>query len=565
MDRSLTITLDHSAPDGFLVHSFAGDDAIACKDYVRTKCGAAPWNSTYEYRHPASGKRVYAKQRVDRPDGSKEIKFIPRRIGEPLLYGGERLADLGEGQPVFIVEGEKKVDRLREFGAIGVCTDSGAKSEWLPSHAQLLRGLRILLWPDSDVAGEGYISAAAAAIRDEDPEADIRVVRPFGLPNGVKGRDVCDWTGDADALAQLIADAVSYEPFIEDRARAQKPETFLIKASEIKPVPISWLWKYWLARGKLHLIAGAPGGGKTTIYLSFAAIISSGGTWPDGTRAAVGNVLIWTSEDGHADTIIPRLMRMDANLDRIFIVRGQSDAKGTMRAFNPATDMESLREKAAAIPGGVDFVFLDPVVATVNSTKNGDKNVETRAGLAPFVEFAEAINAAAGGVTHVSKGTGGKDPLERVTGSLAYGAVPRIVVLGAENKAVGDDEPERIMVRAKNNIGPKDGGFGYHIDTAYLQENPDIEATRIVWELPLEGTALELLNAAEGDSEKVSKLDEAKRFLRAALAKGERSQKEIQAAAQAQGITWGTLKRASEGGEIGKRKDGFGCWLWSLS
>jgi hypothetical protein len=72
-------------------------------------------------------------------------------------------------------------------------------------------------------------------------------------------------------------------------------ETFIIKASEITPEPISWLWKYWLARGKLHIIAGAPGTGKTTIYLAFAAIITSGGTWPDGTRAAAGNVLIWTS------------------------------------------------------------------------------------------------------------------------------------------------------------------------------------------------------------------------------------------------------------------------------
>jgi putative DNA primase/helicase len=233
-------------------------------------------------------------------------------------------------------------------------------------------------------------------------------------------------------------------------------ETFLIKASEIAPEPIAWLWKYWLARGKLHIIAGAPGTGKTTIYLAFAAIITSGGTWPDGTRAAAGNVLIWTSEDGHADTIIPRLMRMDADLGRVFIIRGHRDAKGKQRPFNPATDMDSLRAKAA---GGVDFVFLDPVVAAVPTTRNSDKNAETRAGLAPFVEFVEALNAAGGGVTHVSKGISGKDPLERVTGTLAYGAVPRIVMLAAENKAEGDGEPERIMVRAKNNIGPKDGGL----------------------------------------------------------------------------------------------------------
>ena len=121
------------------------------------------------------------------------------------------------------------------------------------------------------------------------------------------------------------------------------------------------------------------------------------------------------------------------------------------------------------------------------------------------------------------------------------------------------------MIRAKNNIGPKDGGFGYHIDTAPLLERPDVEATRIVWELPLDGTALELMNAAEGETVKVSKLDEAKRFLRAAVAKGERPMTEIKKEAAAQNISWGTLECASKEGDVIKRKDGFGGWLWGLS
>lgn len=166
----------------------------------------------------------------------------------------------------------------------------------------------------------------------------------------------------------------------------------------------------------------------------------------------------------------------------------------------------------------------------------------------------------------MSKGTSGKDPLERVTGTLAYGAVPRIVLLTSANKAEGDGEPERIMVRVKNNIGPCDGGFGFHIDMAYLQEYPDIEATRIVWELPLQGTALELLNAAEGDQgSKVPKLEQAKRFLREFLAKGERPMTEVKAVAEAQGISYQTLRRASDVGEIGKRKEGAGGWVWWLA
>jgi putative DNA primase/helicase len=106
--------------------------------------------------------------------------------------------------------------------------------------------------------------------------------------------------------------------------RAEKshepPQIITRRASEIAPEPVSWIWKYWLARGKLHIIGGVPETGKTTIALNFAAAVSSGGTWPDGSRADAGNVLIWTSEDDPADTLVPRLMRMGADLDRIHFI-----------------------------------------------------------------------------------------------------------------------------------------------------------------------------------------------------------------------------------------------------
>src|SRR5262249_42233473 len=144
-------------------------------------------------------------------DGSKSLDFPAGRNGrkgmgrngyDPLLFGGERLADIAESQPVWIVEGEKQVLRMRELGAIAVCGGNAATSKWLPAHAALLRGLHVMLWPDSDTPGETYVANAAAAIRAEDANADIRIVRPFGLPNGSKGLDVCDWEGDAEALAK---------------------------------------------------------------------------------------------------------------------------------------------------------------------------------------------------------------------------------------------------------------------------------------------------------------------------------------------------------------------------
>jgi hypothetical protein len=342
------------------------------------------------------------------------------------------------------------------------------------------------------------------------------------------------------------------------------PQVVTRRASDIKPEPISWLWKYWLARGKLHILAGVPETGKTTIAHSFAAIVSSGGEWPDGTRATVGSVLIWTAEDDADDTLVPRLMRMGADLDRIHFIEEAIPPRAKSRPFNPATDMLALVEKAKAI-GDVALLILDPVVAAVPMTRNSHNNAESRNGMQPVVDFAKASDIAVIGIGHLTKGTAGKDPLERINGSGAFGALPRLVMGAAKNEADGEDKPERIMVRIKSNIGPSGGGFGYHIDTAALIEQPDIEATRIVWGLPLEGTARELLADAEGLGEDAdtSKVAEAKDFLKTALEKGERPQREIMAEAEAAGISERTLRRAAKGA-VGKRKAALGWYWWAL-
>jgi putative DNA primase/helicase len=533
---------------------------------------------TFTYCDPSTGEPVYDKTRIDYDDGSKGLFFpagagegregMGRNGSEPLLFGGERLADINPSDPVWIVEGEKQVLRLRELGAIAVCGDSAANSKWLPAHAALFRGLNAILWPDSDSVGEDYIARAAtclAATCLKEEAASLRVVRPFGPPNGSKGLDVCDWQGTPEQLAELAADAVPYE--LINVRDAPETEIITVCAKDITPQRYYWVWRYWLARGKLHLVAGAPETGKTTVALSYAAVISSGGKFPDCTIAETGNTLIWTSEDDPADTLIPRLMRMGADLSRIHFIKQTRKPGEKIRPFNPAADMPELSKKAKAI-GNVSLVILDPVVAAVPLTRNSHSNTETRVALQPVVDFAQEIMAAVIGITHLTKGTSGKDPLERVTGSLAFGALPRLVMFTALNLAEGDDEPERIMVRVKSNIGPRGGGFGFHIDAAPLLEHPDIEATRIIWDAPIIGNARELLAKAEAvDEQKMNEKKEAKavRLLTDMLANGELPQSEIEEAAIAEGISGRTLQRAATKDLIRKRKDGFtGRWFWSL-
>ena len=101
--------------------------------------------------------------------------------------------------------------------------------------------------------------------------------------------------------------------------------------------------------------------------------MSSGGRWTDGTQAAVGDVLIWTSEDDAADTLIPRLMRMGADL----AVEQTRPPGMKPRPFNPAADLPALIEKAKAI-GDVALFIIDSVVSAVPQTKNSHNNGKWR-------------------------------------------------------------------------------------------------------------------------------------------------------------------------------------------
>src|SRR5215469_4135388 len=93
------------------------------------------------------------------------------------------------------------------------------------------------------------------------------------------------------------------------------------RISEIEAKPVSWLWPGRIARGKLTIIAGNPGLGKSQITASIAGIVTTGGVWPvDGVRSAPGDVIFLTAEDDPADTLRPRLEAAGADLERIHVV-----------------------------------------------------------------------------------------------------------------------------------------------------------------------------------------------------------------------------------------------------
>jgi putative DNA primase/helicase len=331
---------------------------------------------------------------------------------------------------------------------------------------------------------------------------------------------------DADRLS---AERASYKPI----------SVSLQCAADITPEAIRWLWNGWLAKGKLHIFAGQAGTGKTTIAIALASTITTGGRFPDGSLSPVGSILIWSGEDSPADTLVPRLMAAGADLSKVHFV-GETTANHELRSFDPATDMQPLLIKASSIPD-LALLIIDPIVNAVAGDSH--KNGEVRRALQPVVEFGERLNCAVLGITHFSKGGQGKDPLERVTGSLAFGALARIVLATA--KIVNGDNIKRIVCRAKSNIGIDTGGFEY--DLQQKEVDAGIFSSYALWGDSVDGSASELLaepDSRETGSDNQSALDDAKAFLTLLLADGELSQKQIKEDAIGASHAWRTVERA---------------------
>ncbi|MGD9582139.1 MAG: AAA family ATPase [Lysobacterales bacterium] len=365
----------------------------------------------------------------------------------------------------------------------------------------------------------------------------------------------------ADIEAE-IAEQHELAASIKAARAAACPRVELIRGSDLQPEPIAWLWPGWIARGKLHVFGGAPGTGKTTIAMALAAVITNGGCWPDGTRSAIGNVLIWSGEDDPADTLIPRLILAGADLQRVHFIAAVTDA-GERRPFDPARDTEPLARRLGEI-GGVRMLIVDPIVSAIAGDSH--RNAEVRRGLQPLVDLAAAANCALLGITHFSKGTGGRDPVERLTGSLAFGALARIVLVAAKHQS--DTDPgrtDRLFCRAKSNIGPDDGGFSYAMLQAPLKSHPCIVAAMIEWGAPVAGAARELLATADEPGTDGGAQSDARQFLSDLLADGPMPASDVFKTGEAAGYAKRTIQRAGSAIPVARTKQGMhGGWVWSL-
>ncbi len=257
------------------------------------------------------------------------------------------------------------------------------------------------------------------------------------------------------------------------------------KATVYEETQIKWLWKKFLVRGKFHILGGQPGTAKTTIALDIAAKITNGEPFPDGSTVnKIGHVVIWSDEDAIEDVLKPRLIAANANLDRVLFIDSINFGDDQNRPIEPSSDLKQLHDSFPELP--IDLIIFDPITSLIKGDSN--KQVDVRNSLRWAIELAEEKSCAILGITHFTKGTAGISPAERITGSVAFSALPRIALA----TLVMPNSDQKILCIAKSNLGIDKGGFEFTIEQVAISNN--ITASKIKWGMELKQSAAQIIN-----------------------------------------------------------------------
>ena len=313
-----------------------------------------------------------------------------------------------------------------------------------------------------------------------------------------------------------------------------------IPLNTVEPEEVTYVWANRIPAGKLTIVQGPPGEGKSMITLDLAARVSSGTNMPNTPIPVVqGDVLLVSCEDGVKDTIVPRLRSFDhANLSRIHVL---DQSKGLL---DLSQNLSQLRQAAKGLEN-LKLIVLDPLSAYFGEG-NSHEDAQVRRVLGPLCEFAEDLKVAVLGIMHLNKDKT-KDLLQRALGSVAFGATARSVFMVAK-----DREGRRLFSHIKSNLCQLSGTMEFKIEDDHGQ--PRLQwGSKIIYDDP------ETLFAPR------QPIQDAQEWLAGELKDGPEDSKLVFEKAESHGFSVKTLNRAKRLMGIQPTKKGLNDgWQWSL-
>jgi hypothetical protein len=501
----------------------------------------------YDY-HGADGELRFQVVRMDpkdfrcrRPDGAGGWIWKMEGV-ERVVYRLPAVQEaVARGDLIYVTEGEKAADALVKLGVCATCTPGGAgKSHKTPSLASTLRGARVVLLPDNDEPGRKQAAEIAATLQGV--ASSVAVVALPGLPE--KG-DPFDWIaagGTRESLEKLTTDSTREKP------KAGSPVYRVL--ADVVPEEVRWLSPGRIPLGKITIVEGDPGLGKTMAMGDLAARVTRGEGLPGDPAIQASDVVILTGEDGVSDTIHPRLEAAGADMRRVKVMEGVYRDDGQGEGIVLPRDVgavQQLVEMTAA-----KLVIVDVLNAFLDSSVDSYKDHDIRRALLPFKVMAEVTGAAVVLLRHLKK-SGGSRAVAAGGGSMGIGGAARSVLLVGQDPA--DRENKRVLASVKCNLAPTPASLSFAI------ESTDTGVGRIRWLGQSTETADSLVAdraACDGLGDGESKLDEAVSLLEGWLASGEKDKKEVLHLGQDNGISNRTLERAANKLGVRREQRGFG-------
>jgi hypothetical protein len=557
--RWLLADLDANRPSGISATNEQLAAAIERANALRDDLAACGWPSPVECM---SGNGAHLRYRIDEPNDDATRELVKRCLGaldqrfsdaavtiDTSVFNAGRIARL---PGTVAKKGDNTADRPHRRSAL-----LRVPSELVAVPRHLLEELAATLPEPKGIAQSAGLDLDAFIARNS-----IEVQRT-GPWNG--GRKfilrACLFdaahTGTSAALLQLANGAIVYkcqhngcarrgwfdvrelfEP-TEPRGRAMTEQRAqsngqagnraleLVYLSEVTPEPVSWLWRGRIPAGKVTLLVGDPGAGKSFASLAIAATVTHGGALPDDDSAlTLGRVLAWNGEDGLADTVRPRAEAAGVALERFASIEGTCDDAGRHVPFS-LDDAAALADKVRELRD-VALVIVDPVAALLGGTDT-HRDAEVRARLQPLVDLARETGVAVLAVMHLRKSEAQRT-LYRVGGSIGFVAMARSVLLAA----VDPESGRRAIAPVKCNLCAPPQPVEYRID----------DEGRFWWSGVDNALSAEHLLRTVQTVSRGAALSEAVAFYRRVLSDGARPVNEVNAEADALGISQSTRERA---------------------